>query len=374
MHLSSEEHQRNKENFKEILEVLYNILIRERKNIEKVNEYFEFFLEKLNSFDIEMLPYSSASRFIYQLPEDDEEYFFNDLVGLAEKYFEKYKDENLYIKFTKFYEHLDLASSQKAFLYIEQQQQLSQLVEKMNQVREIVKSYDEKKESLEAGIKEFETVKTKFEELSTNVEQFNPKIKKYGLELQEFEKKFEKVEQSTEQITVTLISILGIFAAILLGAYGAIQGFSNIFANAADMNTGKILILSSIGGSAVLLILFFLLSSIAKMTDRNFGNGGNAFVTKHPIMFYSHCLLFIVFSCGAVLELINSNVTPDKSWLWIIILLLVIIQILFVASTKSLWGILLYLIEIKSNFKNVIVFFILLIMLLLNLAFWNGYI
>ena len=74
--------------------------------------------------------------------------------------------------------------------------------------------------------------------------------------------------------------------------------------------------LSSIGASAVLLILFFLLSSIAWLTSRKFGNGGHNFIGKHPIMFYSHCILFVLFINGGVIELIKHEVVPEKSWLW----------------------------------------------------------
>lgn len=60
------------------------------------------------------------------------------------------------------------------------------------------------------------------------------------------------------------ITILGIFAAILMGAFGSIQAFSSLFDNAVFLDLGKLLIISSVGASSVVLILFFLLNGIAE--------------------------------------------------------------------------------------------------------------
>ena len=78
---------------------------------------------------------------------------------------------------------------------------------------------------IEKSLNEFNEFKSDFILFLKNLDELGEKFEK-------FESKFEKIEKSTDQITVNLISILGVFAAILLGAYGSIQGFSNVFANA----------------------------------------------------------------------------------------------------------------------------------------------
>lgn len=72
-----------------------------------------------------------------------------------------------------------------------------------------------------------------------------------------------------QSILAQFIAILGIFAAILMGAFGAIQGFTSLFSNAHKLSMGEILIISSIGASSIILILFFLLNGISKLIGRS---------------------------------------------------------------------------------------------------------
>ncbi|WP_339212887.1 hypothetical protein [Solibacillus sp. FSL W8-0372] len=115
------------------------------------------------------------------------------------------------------------------------------------------------------------------------------------------------------------ISILGIFAAILMGAFGAIQGFANIFANASDIPLGNLLIISSMGASSVLLILFFLLNGIAKLTGRSLNSSDSESTTlldKHPTIVMSHGILIGIALVGAALTLSNIQLKFALQGLW----------------------------------------------------------
>lgn len=357
MHLSVEDRIKFKNDFLHELIKLSEIMPL-KQNENEINEQFEKVLAILDKFSLDILPYSTASEFIYEINDEGVEHFFEYLEELIEKKYKTNDKDDLYIKAIKLLEHLELANSQKAHLYKKQEQKLNNLNSSLLEFEIEIKEKSD----------EFKAVK---DEISS----YNKYLDEYEGKINSFEDKFKHTEKATEQITVNLISILGIFAAILLGAYGSIQGFSNIFANANKIGIGKILMLSSVGASAVLLILFFLLSSIARMTEKGFGNGGSSFITKHPIMFFSHCILLIIFTTGGVIELIKNEITIEKNWLWILLIIIVVVHVLFIYRTKSMWGILKYFQKnTKEAFKKAIVFMIFVIMFIIILAYHFEYI
>lgn len=132
--------------------------------------------------------------------------------------------------------------------------------------------------------------------------------------------------------------------------------------------------LSSIGASAILLILFFLMISIARLTDRKYGNAGNGFIIRHPIMFFSHCILAIIFTAGLVIELITNNVTPQMNWLWGILFIVVVIQVLFIYHTKSLWGIFVYLVKRERPLKDSLLYLLIVVLIIVVMMYATGYI
>src|SRR5699024_2769454 len=89
------------------------------------------------------------------------------------------------------------------------------------------------------------------------------------------------------------ISILGIFAAIMMATFGAIQGFTAIYSNENNYSLTTIIIISCFGLFGLVSILFILLHSIAKLMDKDLSlyTHPNTIFTKYPV--YSHTLLFI---------------------------------------------------------------------------------
>jgi len=164
---------------------------------------------------------------------------------------------------------------------------------------------------------------------------------KLKVELQNVKKDYMqlKVEADNQYKTMLTqyISILGIFAAILMGAFGAIQGFSSLFANAAFLNIGKLLIISSLGASSVLLILFFLLNGIAKLTKRNLHNVSPRASTfdKHPTLIISGGILILISFTGAALELSNSNIRFSWYGLWWVLPVIWLLYFGWGLQTKS---------------------------------------
>lgn len=318
-----EVHKSNSTSLVSSLQKIYTLLPQkhsEAKIQSELNFAITGFLDILKEFPSNRLPYSAISTFVFTTNDAGVGEFFN---LLDEEISTFDLDEDTVTKYIRLSEHFELARSQKELLFIEQKDEIEKISYNITYLENAVAQFESSKEEIELRI--------------VFLTDLNEKIKSKQIEV---EKDFQKIESKTDQLTVNLISILGIFAAILLGAYGSIQGFTNLFTNADKLSMGKIIMISSIGGSSVLLILFFLLSSVARLTGRNFGNGGTDFMSKHPIMMYSHCVLLFLFTLGGTFEIIDNSLNPNIYWFWILIPILLLIHIFKTLTYKSPWGIL----------------------------------
>lgn len=236
-------------------------------------------LEYLNNLPIDVLPYAAISQFVYSNQSPDVPYYINKLESyLLDKVNEG--DEN-YFKCLKLIEHLELAQQQKDALFSKQ----------------------------EAEIVRISSLSNTISDRTTQLEGLADKV--------------DVLQESSKNITSNFINILGIFAAILMGAFGAIQGFTSLFSNAHKLSLGKILIVSSIGGSSVVLILFLLLNAIAKLTGRTLSSSTDINETslfkKHPTLVMVFGILITIALTGASLLLSNTQIhyAPEGFW-WLV--------------------------------------------------------
>ena len=177
----------------------------------------------------------------------------------------------------------------------------------------------------------FATIKLKeMEKLKQDYESLN----------KQYEELKENADKQYRSMLTQFISILGIFSAIMMGAFGAIQSFANLFNNAKDISMGKILIISSIGASSVILILFFLLNGIAKLTDRSLANRKKEDSTlpqKYPSLLIIHGMLILIVLIGASLELSNIKIQFALQGFWWLLPLFWLAYLLMAFNKKSLW-------------------------------------
>jgi hypothetical protein len=129
----------------------------------------------------------------------------------------------------------------------------------------------------------------------------------------------EKANKQYSSMLTQYISILGIFAAILMGAFGAIQGFGSLFDNANNLDLGEVFIISSLGASSVILILFLLLNGVAKLTDRSLSSSTNEndpIIKRHPTIVIVYGVLVFVTLVGAAIELANVDLQFAWQGIW----------------------------------------------------------
>ena len=238
---------------------------------------WEEFFQLLEKMDLELLPYGAVSQFVYKNNIDDIEYFFNSIEEEIDKRFKEPEKDIDYRKAVKLLEHLELANQQKVNLFLKQEENIRKMGLKIQEMNRLTKEVTSVKEQ------------------------------------------YENVKNDVNQITSNLISILGIFAAILIGAFGAIQAFSSLFSNAHVLSIGKLLIISSIGASSVVTILFLLLNGVAKLTNKKLWSSVKEHSTlfeKYPLIILIYCGLVFLGLIGSALELSNSRIHFSWTGLW----------------------------------------------------------
>ena len=265
-----------------------------------LDKKFSGFIEILEKteFKYGLIPYDKITECVFEnTPEEIIHSFTNALKSQGEKYFSsnEKQDENFQRNkkaFFKIIRHIDLA-----------------IIQKYNFAN--------------LKIKEVEVLKRDYELLNKQHEEL----------------KIEADKQYKRMLT-QFITILGIFAAILMGAFGALQGFTSLFDNAHRLDLSTILIISSIGASSVILILFFLLNAIAKLTDRSLSNTyekDSSLIEAYPAVVVIYGLLILVALIGAALELSNTPIYYSLQGFWWAVPVIWLIYMGIAFNKKRLW-------------------------------------
>lgn len=316
------------------------LLVRKKTERSKpgnkvIYNHFKHTIEfiKNSEYIIEYIPYSDITHIIHiESSMDTHEDIQSLIVNLWNMYKREIENDqisdNKELKQESF--HFN-SNSEFEFAFFEGQEDFEKLERAVYKIVEHIKlailqrsiSLNEKKESIEFFNKEIKEKQETLDKLTNKIESFE-----------------RMVDDKLQSNINSMISILGIFAAILMGAFGAIQGFTSLFANAHSLNLSTILIISSIGASSVILILFFLLNGIAKLTKKKLWSNDSQkanIIEKHPPLIITHCILIFIALVGAALELSNTKLQLAKEGFWWLVPFIWLTYIIAAISKKSFW-------------------------------------
>ncbi|MCG1009205.1 hypothetical protein J4760_03955 [Salinicoccus sp. ID82-1] len=126
------------------------------------------------------------------------------------------------------------------------------------------------------------------------------------------------------------ISILGIFAAIMMTTFGGIQGFTAIYQNENNYSLTEVIIISCLGLMGLLLLIFVLIYGVAKLAEKDiFSNDNTDYMhRKYPQMFYP-LFLILLTTVVAIAHLFSyrpPNYFPDfmRNNIWLILFITII--------------------------------------------------
>ncbi len=275
--------------------------VRPNQSVPLLQTRIEEFIETISKtkFDNKLIPYDKITEFVFiETPEELYFEFTTRLKTYGKQYFQRLSEVSATVTSGETETNLD--SEQASINASDCEKDFYRIVRHIDlALIQITKFASTKIEHLQS---EYDNLKEQYLELNTQLTNLK-----------------DEAELQYKNMLTQYISILGIFAAILMGSFGAIQGFSNIFAKADKIPLGKLLIISSVGGSSVILILFFLLNGIAKLTNRSLSSVTDENATllrKHPTIVLSHGILVSITLIGGALIL--SNIELNFAWegLW----------------------------------------------------------
>jgi len=180
-------------------------------------------------------------------------------------------------------------------------------------------------EHLELAQQQLDSLFSTHEQKISEIEDAIIEVENLKKDNEEFVEKLEELELEIQKSTSSYISILGIFAAILLGAFGAMQGFTSLFNNIHRTTIGNLVIISGLSGLVVVSILYILIFSLAKLTGRNLksNNGATRMVFQYPLISITFLILLIILTSGIAIELSSNKIVNDDSWVfWIMPIIL----------------------------------------------------
>ncbi|WP_145453069.1 MFS transporter [Staphylococcus hominis] len=136
-------------------------------------------------------------------------------------------------------------------------------------------------------------------------------------EITKLTKSIESTRESYNNMVSNYISILGIFAAILMTAFGGIQAFTSIYRdNKFDLIDS--LLIACIGFLGILLMMFLLLNSIAKLSGKRLdsGSSGDKWYLRHTIFVNSSIILSTV---ALILIAYKVSINPPTFSWWLLL-------------------------------------------------------
>lgn len=285
----------------------------------KLDAKFDQFMEVLEktTFMHYIIPYDLITKCVFEnTPEEDLDEFTKDLHSRGITYFSERKDEKN--KENETVEDIKVSPSSNEGEEMDPEKMYYKIL------RHIDLALVQKYTLMRMQMKEIEALRREQQQLINRYDQLK-----------------QEAETQNRTILTQFITILGIFAAIMMGAFGAIQGFASLFAMAHELSIGKIFIISSIGASSVILILFFLLNGIAKLTERSLSSTNKvdgSLLEKHPSLVIVHCILIFISLIGASLELSNVHLQfAGQGFWWALPFIWFIYMILAIQKKKYLF-------------------------------------
>ncbi|SDB89481.1 hypothetical protein SAMN05421734_102258 [Pelagirhabdus alkalitolerans] len=276
---------------------------------------FNEFIDVLKSikFEADVIPYTDITRIVFENSQEELKDIIKDRLDKNWSHYLKNVDNNashqLKRNFLKIKEHIGLSTLQKDHV--------------PNGISDEIVYYEKRIDNMNESIEEFET-----------------KLAQYQ---NDYSKMQNELKDTYDKVITQFISILGIFAAILMGAFGSIHSFTSIFNNAHRLPIGNVLVISSIGASGVIVIIFFLLHGMSKIIGREISSckckekkkASNSFfkklvnsfngkddsnvcncsvVERYPVVIITHYLLYFIMITGFAIIYLDNNSTFDSAY------------------------------------------------------------
>lgn len=224
-------------------------------------------------FEHDRHSYAEVSMSLYSLREDDIEYVVENLIKVHE-YFKKYDQDNFYAnKIFKLIDHIKLERIRFShFLKLHKEDILDvirpSIDDLLSHTEETINSF-----YLEMNKKNRE-MSNKNEEVNNNLQSVKEEQAKLISNFEDEQTKLvSNFKLEMDKLNNNLISILGIFSAIIVSFFSGISFLGSALNNMHQVTIYKLLLVVIITGCIIFNIIAMLLYYIAKLSGKDIGKG-----------------------------------------------------------------------------------------------------
>lgn len=229
----------------EIKELLDEIC--DKDPLEMNEEFIQNICEKIDNYynesETKRHSYSDIASYVYEIKKDDYEYIIGNLECIYEFY--KRKDDNDgRIRIFKLIDHIKLETNRTHGIT---QIYLSKVSEEISQLVQT-------------------SLKKSIDLIDSKEKDFKETIGKQEIEMK---RQFEKHTSEIDKINSNLISVLGIFGAIIVAFFGGLNLLGSVLQNMHSVSIYRLVFISIIMIMGLFNIIFLLLYCISKLTQKN---------------------------------------------------------------------------------------------------------
>ncbi|MTT32173.1 hypothetical protein GMB86_09165 [Terrilactibacillus sp. BCM23-1] len=218
-------------------------------------------------------------------------------------------------------------------IYRIEDEKLLIIKENLDKISEYVLHEEMEIKDLNKLIDHIELAKVQREYILTNVDELQKQVDKE-------QDKLNDIKNIKSKIYTEFVGILGIFTAVVLGAFGSLQVIGSVFSNIKDVPTGKLLVFSSVTSLGVISLLFLLMRWISRIVYRDFDKKSWSFSIKDNLIFimclnvlgYMFVLGFLLF-CKEPKTTIISWLSSGNLGIYILVILTMIMLIILFVCT-----------------------------------------
>lgn len=200
----------------------------------------------------------------------------------------------------------------------------------------------------------------------TQVSSFSNKMSSIDEKINKIDKTLKNFEKLKAELYTNFISILGIFSTLIFGMFGGFDGLKEILSNLHNTSISTTLICFSSLMIGLLCLVFLLIQSIAKITQRDtlscrhHGNNEKcecSVVKKYPIFIYSMLIFSTILIIGCIIRFFDYRNLYNASllyWSIAVIVTLIIFLVLYKIGVISIiWNVIKDIRKtIQSNLKK----------------------
>lgn len=341
-------------------EILKSIYSKDPLDVDEefLNDICQRIKDYYKNSDVGRHSYAEVSSYIYKMDQGYYEYLIYNLQNIYER-FKKNGDTESQKAVFKLIDHIKLESGREVEIKEEYLNKISQKISHTVQqvLSTSMNSIDVKEDELKALIKN---------QKNEMKEEFDRQTKEIESQKNQMKEEFDRQTKEIDKINGNLISVLGIFGAIIVAFFGGLNLLGSVLENIHNASAYRLAFMALVVITGLFNVIFLLLHSISKLTKKSLwsnckkctscsisSNKIECLYMKYPLVIVYNIIsiwglitLFVMYIIDKynVIESLweINNLTPSTGYDIVKygIGLMALFEVVLIGSTWSIWRLL----------------------------------